>query len=119
MISVLSAWHRGSLLLLPFWGCVSTPCLSLALPLPWLLIPWGLIDGSRWLSIGVGVQVWLLEADIDGQDWCPGCMEWQLGSLGLRGNWGSPLPCQDLGVGVLKAADPAARMGVQDGTEGR
>lgn len=108
----------GSLLLLPFWGCVSIPCLSLALPLPWLPIPWGLIDGSRWLSIGVGVQVWLLEADIDGQDWCLGCLEWQLGSLGLQGTWGLPSPARIWEWESLKLQTPPARMGVEAGTEG-
>lgn len=41
-------------------------------------------------------------------------MEWKLGCLGLLGRWGSPFPCQDLRVGVLKVADPA-RMGVAMG----
>ena len=45
-------------------------------------------------------------------------MEWQLENPGLQGKKGSHLSCQDLGVGVLKAADPAARMGVEGGAEG-
>lgn len=34
-------------------------------------------------------------------------MEQHLGLLGLLGNWGTLLPCQDLRLGVLKAADLA------------
>ena len=63
--------HRGSLPLFPLRGCVSTHGMSLPLPLLWLH-PVGLIDGSRRLSIGVGIQVRLPEASIDGQDRCPG-----------------------------------------------
>lgn len=86
-------------MLLPPWGCVFTPCLYLSLPLPQLLIPKGLIDYSSCLLIGVGIQVWLLEANIDGQNYCPGWTEWQLGSLGLLlGKLGSPLSCQELRV---------------------
>lgn len=96
IVSFLSAYcgrvTGGSLLLYPLWACVSTPCLSLSLPLPRLLIPQGLIDYSSCLSIGVGIQVWLLEANIDGQNCNPGWTEWQLGSLGLLlGELGSPL----------------------------
>ena len=40
------------------------------------------------------------------------------GAWGCRGSGAPPLPCQDQGVGVLKAADPATRMGVEDGAEG-
>lgn len=89
----------GSLLLLPLWGCVSTPCLSLSLLLSRLLIPRGLIDYGSCLSIGVGIQVWLLEATIDGLNCCPGWMERQLGSLELLlGKLGSSFSCKDLRV---------------------
>lgn len=41
------------------------------------------------------------------------------GEPGAAGEVGlPPLPYQDQGVGVLKAADPATRMGVEDGAEG-
>lgn len=67
----LPAWlGRWGSVAAPSLGLGCAPCLSLCWPLPWLPLPWGLIDGSRWLLIGVGVQVWLPEAAIDGQNWC-------------------------------------------------
>lgn len=39
------------------------------------------------------------------------------GAWGCRGS-GAPPPLPGPGMGVLKAADPATRMGVEDGTEG-
>lgn len=41
----------------------------------------------------------------------------QTGWRGTREAWGSPLPCQELGGGILKAADPDARMEVEGGAE--
>lgn len=74
-------------------------------------MPWGLIDGSRCLSIGVGIQVCLPEANIDEQDWCPDWMAGHSGSLGL------PTALPGTGGGILKAADPDARMEVEGGAE--
>ena len=97
--------HQGSLPLFPLWGCISTHRMSLSLPLLWLH-PLGLIDGSHWLSIGVGIQVRLPEARIDGQDRCPGRGggSWGARSCKAPGLWpllpgpgsGSPSSCKAL-----------------------
>lgn len=117
VISILYA-SPGLLLGLPGAVCSLGSCLhSLPIPflfcllLPWLSLPQGLINGSRWLLIRVGIQVWLPQANIDGENWYRG---WGRVWLGAGGLWGKrvglPLACWDLTMGLLKSS---TRLGEQ------